>query len=874
MERRMDMRVIRIQGVRSDSSFVQRTLDQYSLEKPIFIIDQSRQLYRFIEDLRIDESYLYVLKAAKEIDFDDIDVKLINKETEYTVRENISCLSELLEELDESSIDSLQVLVDTEDKAFVSDLIQSFIYLDIDLEVTMSKEKAARARANAFKKAFYKMRKSINRAQSLIEDIEVIDELASDKENVKQILKSIESNLDTAEERDLNISVMAAKKAGKSVVVNSFLEEQYAPTSLELPTPNTCVYKKSVDGLIHLKYDGRDFVFDSPEEIYKYIYNEFKRAQNDPELMGTINDMEIHYINNNNDFASFAIVDTPGPNYAGANNINEGINRHKQNAYKWIEKSDVVMFIVNYSNYLALDEEEFFKDIKLQFEKHDKFYSLVVAVNKLDEMYLSECENKSVVRFLDYLKCKLSNLGYEGFVVLGISARSYFDAIKVVQIDHEELKYLGETKGISQLDGIELRQRLKKLKRKYIGKNQMTVLSFVDDQLEKLECFQGFDDVSMDILRERSGMPKLIEYATYVAMQKANTELYSSIIRTIDDLFVRLKNIDVVKRLIDAKMEKQGEAEEIEKMLQQMIDSFDQMQKEINENVSFARLQEDLFRQIAESRDKRIEQISEVYMDKIDTFFMRLRMRDKDGLREMKKNGFDIDFSINNTEIEEEINKLSRSLINQVNHDVDQKEKYFIECDAAIKSIVASFSEKIEKDYDLKDFNITVSKVDHAFNRKPLRKISQININDINLKEEVINSIEFKENFFEKCINHFLDNKLGTYSVDPKKLTEIKMAWVNAIKTNIEEQYVSLFVDLKENIQECIEDLKIQIYQYAESLTETYKTTFSEILNDLSISKMNVEEQMNYLDAKLRYFGQIEERVSGFTDIWNEIRAE
>jgi hypothetical protein len=868
------MKVIRIKGVHSDSSLIQRTLDKSAFEKPIFIIDKSRQLYRFIEELSIDESYLYILKVAKEINFDDIDVKIVNKETEYVVREGICSLSELIEELDEDKIDSLQVLVDTEDKIFVSDLIQSFIYLNIDIEVTMNREKAARSRANAFKKAFYKMRRSIVKAQDLVEEIEVIDELVSDKDNIKNILKSIENNLNKAEERDLNISVMAAKKSGKSVVVNSFLEEQYAPTSLELPTPNTCVYKKSVDGLIHLIYDGRDLIFDSPEEIYKYIYGEFKRAQNDPELAGTIDDMEIHYINDNNDFASFAIVDTPGPNYAGANSITDGINKHKENAYKWIEKSDVVMFIVNYSNYLALDEEEFFKDIKLQFEKHDKFYSLVVAVNKLDEMYLSECENKSVVRFLDYLKCKLNSLGYRGFVVLGISARTYFDAIKVAQLDNEELKYLGETKGISQLDGIELRQRLKKLKRKYIGKNQMTVLSFVDDQLEKLECFQGFDDLSMDILKERSGMLKLIEYTTYVAMQKANTELYSSIIRSIDELFVRLKNIDVVKRIIDAKIEKQGEIEEIEKMLQKMIDSFDQMQKEINENVSFEKLQEDLTGQIAESRERRIGQISEVYMEKIDMFFMRLRMKDKDGLKEIKKNGFHIDFSINNTEIEEEINKLSGSLINKVNHDVDQKERYFKECDAAIKSLVSSFSEKIEKEYDLEDFNITVSKVDHAFNRKPLDKISQININDINLKEEVINSIEFKENFFEKCVNHFFENKIGTYSVDPGKLNDIKMDWVNAIINNIDEQYVSLFVDLEENIIECIEDLKGQIFHYAENLTETYKSTFSEILKDLSISKMNVEEQMNYIDAKLRYFNQIEIRVSAFTDIWYDIRAE
>jgi len=868
----MDMRVIKIKGESSDSSMIQNTLENYSFDIPIFIIDKSKELYRFIEELTIDESYLYVLKAAREIEFDNINVIIADKETNYSIKENVSSLSELIEELDEDNLDSYQVIIDTEDKTFASDIIQSFNYLNLDIDITMKKEKAERARANAFKKGFYKMSKSISKAQDLISDIDLIDELSGEKENILNILKSIEENLDKAGDRDLNISVMATKKSGKSVVVNSFLEEQYAPTSLELPTPNTCVYKNSKDGRIRLIYGDQNICFDSPEDIYKFTYNEFKRAQNDPEIAGSIDDMEIHYTKNNNDFASFAIVDTPGPNYAGANSSKDGINMHKENAYKWIEKSDVVIFLVNYSNYLTLDEEAFFKDIKSQFEKHDKFYSLVVAVNKLDEMYLSECENKSVVRFLDYIRCKLNNLGYKGFIVLGVSARSYFDIIKVSQIDSRELKFLGESKRIEQLSGIELRQRLKKLKRKYIGKNQMTVLSFVDDQLEKLECFQGIDDVSLDILRERSGMQKLIEYTTYIAMQKASTELYSSIIRSIDELFVRLKNLDIVKNILDAKLQKQEEIEEIEEMLQKMIDSFDSMQKEIGENVNFRNLRDDLTDEISESRNDRIDQISEVYEEKIDRFIMRLRMKDKDDLKEMKNEGFNIDFSVNNTEIEEEINKLIGKLLNQVNLDIDQKEKYFKECDTTIKEIVLSFSEKIKKDYNLKDFNITVPKVDHAFNRKPLSKIPKININSINIKEEVLNSIEFRENFFEKFINHFLENKVGTYSIDSKKITEIKNTWLKVIKDSVEGEYILLFANLEENIFKCIDELKVEISKSAENLISTYRGTFSEILKDLSMTKMNVEEQMNYLDAKLQFFDQIEDKMSVFTDIWTGIR--
>lgn len=868
------MRVINLRGDKSDSPLIQSTLERYLYENPVFIIDKTRELYKFIEELDVDESCLYVLRVSTEIEFDNIDVEIADRYTEHTVKENISSLSELLEELEEDKLDTYQVIVDTEDKALVCEIIQAFIFLNLNIEVTMKKEKLERTRVNAFKKGFYKLRRSVTRSLELVKEIEVIDELSVEKDNVINILGNIETSLDKAEERDLNISIMAAKKSGKSVVVNSFLEEQYAPTSLELPTPNTCIYKKSPDNSIHLSYGENRFTFDSPESIYKYIYNEFKIAQNDAEKSGSIDDMEILYVNDNNSFASFAIVDTPGPNYAGANNIENGINTHKQNAYKWIEKSDVVIFLVNYSNYLTLDEEDFFRDIKSQFEKHDKFFSLVIAVNKLDEMYLSECENKSVVRFLDYIRCKLNNLGYKGFIVLGTSARSYFDAIKVSQIDTMELKFLGETKNIEQLEGIELRQRLKKLKRKYIGKSQMTNLSFVDDQLEKLECFQGFDDVTLSLLMDRSGMQKLIDYTTRVALQKANTELYSSIIRVIDELFVRLKNLDVIKNLLDAKLQKQEEIEEIEKLLQKMIDSFDLMEKEISETVSFQKLQDDLISQIRQSRIKRIDQIYEVYEEKIDRFFMRLSVKDTDDLREMKQNGFDIDLSVRDTEIEEEINKLIGHLLNEVNQDIDQKEVYFRDCDIAIKDIVLSFSEKIKKDYNIKDFTITVPKVDHAFNRESLVHIPDINIDNINIRNEVLNVIEIRENFLQKCINHFIDNKIGTYSIDGRKLNQIKRDWVETIKNSIKGEYVSLFAGLEDNISNSIKDLKGQISTSAETLISTYKSTFSEILKDLSATKMNAEEQMIYLDAKLQFFGQIENRMSVFTDIWAGIRGD
>jgi hypothetical protein len=868
------MKVIRINGTKNDSVMIQDALEEFLCYNPVFIINKDKELYKFIEELEIDDSFLYILKVAKEIEFNKFSVELKDKANDTIVKSGITCLSQLLEELYDDKISLCQLVIDTDDMMIVSEVMQALIYLNIDLEVMMKKEKRDREIVNAFKQSFHRIKNTVLNAKRAVNSIVVIDELVSEKEAVMDILHGIEVDLDRAKERDLNIAVMATKKAGKSVVVNSFLEEQYAPTSIELPTPNTCIYKKSIDNRIHLIYGQQQLHFDSPEDVYKYTYNEFKRAQGDSEIACTIEDMEIHYTNNRNDFAAFTVIDTPGPNYAGANSVESGENMHKKSAYQWIEKSDVVLFLVNYSNYLSSDEEQFFNDIKHEFEKYDRFYSLIVVVNKLDEMYMSECENKSVVRFLDYIKCKLHDLGYKGVIVMGTSARTYFDSVKVAAIDSAELRNLGEVTMIGQLKGDALRSRLKKLKRKYIGKGLMTVLSFVDDQLEKLECFHGLEDVSLDTLKEKSGMPRLKDYTTYIAIQKANTELYAALIRSIDEKFVRIRNMDLVKSLIDAKIEKQDEIVEIENMLQMMMESFASIEDEITEKLSFEKLQDNLFNEIRASRDSRIGQVSEIYESRIDDFFMRLRYKDSEELRAMKDTGFDIDFSIDNKIIEEELDRIIDNFLSEANKDLDQKEKYFKEFDARIKDMIYTFSEKIKKEYDLQDFDITVPNIEHALSRKSLVRIPKVDLGNIIVQDEVLNSIEFKQNIIEKVFSNIMDKKIGTYIMDSGQLREAKANWLQLVKKSIRGEYVASYSILEGNFLSCINELKEQIDKSADSLTSTYKNLFSEILNDLSTSKMDVEQQMIYLDAKLQFLNQMEEKMWAFTEVWSEIRME
>lgn len=325
------MEVIRIEGIKKDEDIIKHSLEVCLPHYPIFIINEEKLLYKFIEELEIYDDILFRLKVVKEIDFTDVSVMLKDKITEDTLNYNITSLSKLLEIIDEEVINNYNLVIDTEDRGLISEIIQSLIYLNIKLEVMMKKEIGNWKRLNAFRRRFNEIREAVVNGKKALYNLVTPKELALEKEVLINILINIEEELEKARERSLNISIMATKKAGKSVVVNSFLKEQYAPTSLELPTPNTCIYKKSKDGNLRLLYGGTDMLFKTPENMYKYTYNEFKKAQNDKENNYTIEDMEIYYKDLNSSFTSFTLIDTPGSNYALAKDIESGENSHKKN---------------------------------------------------------------------------------------------------------------------------------------------------------------------------------------------------------------------------------------------------------------------------------------------------------------------------------------------------------------------------------------------------------------------------------------------------------------------------------------------------------------------------------------------------------------
>lgn len=378
------------------------------------------------------------------------------------------------------------------------------------------------------------------------------DEGITRQEKLIETLAELKTSLRSAAERPLKIAVMGTKKAGKSVVVNCLLGAEYAPTSSELPTPNRIDYIPERRQDISLEYKGETRTFDSVKGIHDFIEKAFKDAQQETGEKAGLADMVIHYPQQGMD--SCVIMDTPGPNYAGAG------EEHARIARECIKEADICIFVMNYSNYLTHDEEKFLKEIRTYFEEQGKFYSFFVAINRIDERYAAEVE-KSTTRVIDYIRGRLEALGYQGVLAFGTSALSFYYL--------QSVRAIAQTEGMNGVLGY---ADIRDLKKKH--KEEMTKLSFIAGMYDHLEDFHGIEDATDTAVEAMSGIPQLKAHTYYVGRQKADTELVNHAIGSIDAKYAIIRNallIDELLKLQHLSADKKGK---IQNALNEVQDGF------------------------------------------------------------------------------------------------------------------------------------------------------------------------------------------------------------------------------------------------------------------------------------------------------------
>lgn len=277
--------------------------------------------------------------------------------------------------------------------------------------------------------------------------------------------------------------ICGAKKSGKSALVSALLGSQYCPISSELPTPIPLLFtggkgisKKIVCGGVSKTKAAH---FESRDSLCNYLEAKFREGI---EGLQQLEPIKIQVPKYPASLKNACFIEVPASNFAcSAGDIKVPKSWHcSKNKY---------IFIINYSSHLTDDEIKSLHTVYTtsQAESNDP---LLVVVNRMDEMYSSDVV-KSPLRFVDYIRHRLANLGYSNVLVLPTQAllSVYLDKIEPY-LKHpdkfeDEISQLRKTHRISSLS---------------------TCISFLNGFAQNMQDFHGIHIGTVDKVRENTGI--------------------------------------------------------------------------------------------------------------------------------------------------------------------------------------------------------------------------------------------------------------------------------------------------------------------------------------------------------------------------------
>jgi hypothetical protein len=838
-------------------------------EEIVFILNENILIFKFIESLSSNGVDLNRLKIVNEINF-NFSVLLKDKYSGEIITQAKS-LSEVLENVDSREADRymLILLTDEKDRHFISEIIQQFIYIDLHIDVILEKEEKDRNAVQSFKEYFNEIKASLNAARKRIFDAAAKDMHQLGKYKFIKIIDEIESMVLEAEERELTVAVMATKKSGKSVIVNSFLGNDYAPTSFELATPNSIIYKCNNEDKLVLSYKNGYKEFQSVDLLRHYVEGIYKSAEFDIKRGQPVEDMFIHYINENQNLNYFTLIDTPGPNLAGSN--------HKEIAYKWIEVADVVIFVIDYSKYLTNDEENYLRDIKTIFDKYNKSHSFIVIVNKIDLLYASG-EKNSIVRFLDFLKFRLEELGYKGFVIFAASALQYFSAAKVPKLKGcEQLKDSSPDRLIGEL---------RRCKANYIGKKELSLIRILEDYIRDLEDYQGIIDADLNTIQEKSGISRVMNYTNYIATQKASIELFKAIMRKIDDRFVNMKNNFFSFQLTylnERIMVKQKEKEELLTAINKLYKVVEIADSDIKTALDFTELLADIDTE-CETPEKKISKILDAAVEKqLESIKRSFLYTSEEELKDMVEGN--IDFISRKVQtnfhmlLSDMFNEKAGQCQSKINTELDKIQEALSLIDREIRESIGIFNDYLNSSLKVDSIKITLPRLELAFTRRnfDFSKIDEkvnIKIYDI-LKKSLHQKHGVIGRLMKLATLNVVDKRFGKYELDVVSIDEmlnslsqdIKSEVVNTIKDNNRTIFNSLSTHL-------IEDLQPKIIDEINAVLHNYKRLIQQVEDAFLVSKTDLENDIKFIQEKLNFLEVSRDSLQMFFNVWERIRNQ
>ena len=504
--------------------------------------------YMFTE-FNIKNSYLCKLKICRQFEFERESVSVsIDGKTSY-----VSSVLSLLQMMDPNK--KTVITIENDNRTLLAEIMQQLVYIEYsisDFEIRLRKEVRDAERTDIFTKNIDEILQQITIADENIYNMEADDNLKEIVERIGELYSNIKKQVEKAKSIEMKIAVAASKKTGKSVIANCMFGMELAPTSLEMATPNTCIYRKSKDDKFRVIVGSDVKVFKDKYSIRKYIGDEFRKAQNDTSSKFAIEDMIIEYPTNKNNFESYTIYDTPGPDAAGTD--------HFKSTEKAMDECDVAIFAIDFSKHLTTSEEEFLKKVKEIFDTNGKFHTLIFCLNKIDMMFQDK-EAKSKIKIIEFIRNRLKDIDskYSDCVIFATSALDYFI---VIDIEEKEKDYEA-LRGISTADLRDMDDFFERVNDDEIT----TILTGINNEATNLRRQLGYKEITANTVKDFSGIPQLLSYVSYIAKNKARGEIVNyityDISRAMGKIREELKYRDFLEQYMQANEDKKAKIKEI-----------------------------------------------------------------------------------------------------------------------------------------------------------------------------------------------------------------------------------------------------------------------------------------------------------------------
>ena len=792
----------------------------------------------------------------------------------------------------------------------VAKLFQQTVFLNIvGLDIQKKSEIKKALIKTRFRENYSKLRDEILDNKKFIESkLSDGTRLSSEsRERASKIIAAFDAMLagfDKAKARPIRIAAMGTKKAGKSVVINSLLKRDYAPTSSTLPTPNTIKYipadpKKPLT----LEYGGKTYTFADDKAISDFIGTEFKKAQKITGEGAGLPDMTIYYPSD--ELNGYEVWDTPGPNVAFT-------DEHQKNAEACIREVDVCIFVMNYSNHLTNDEVTFLKNIHSFFKDNNKFYSLFITVNRIDERYAVN-EEKSVDRILDYIGSRLEALTppYKNIVIFGTSALQSFYLDNVINLVKADRADDGE-----DIDALPLidADSIRPLKRAH--KDSLTPIKFIGDALGNLEDFHGIENATEKELYALSGVPQLWAYTQYIGGSKADVEIVNNVVGNCELSFKNVNNSLIVTDLLNLSDKDKKYLEELAVLiadLKRYVDSaIDEIRPLANPNNTYAAFHEvtELMRTLKREAQNNVTALTH---RKINTAVIPT-----DDVRQ-NRHGYkpqsvkNIETAVNNeilrsvnqkiaVELDKVKQRVGESQSQKVNSAIQGAQSKIAKKTDEVKSKVKNATAKnIMQSFNPPEFPSSVNNLmtvankvnialdDSIFSRAANnahstkletrhRTVQETRVRNVTREREASGIWENIRSFFGKTYYEIIPEEY-TVDVDQPYQVSVDVYDVQGYKDNIESQMQSRITKALENAHEKMEEAIKQeirnifadIDKQCDEIGGSYKQLFSDFERDINIAKDSTGAHRAALLRDIGTFNEIKVNLQPFFKTWDEI---